>query len=112
MLYQQAGPVHPAPQTALTAVDEVDAVVLNVKAHEVTAEDALEDDVAPGEDLDHVPGGEGDVEEEAELAGQPFLFCHLADRFRIIFYMSFNLINKKSIHFNDQLISFRNKICK
>ncbi len=68
MLHQQAGPVHPAPQPALAAVYEVDAIVFYVKAHEVTAEDALEDDVAPGEDLDHVPGREGDVEEEPELA--------------------------------------------
>ncbi len=77
VLHQQAGPVHPAAQAALAAVYEVDAVVLDVIGDEVTAEDALEEGVAPGEYFHHVPGGKGDVEEEAELAGEPLLLGHL-----------------------------------
>ena len=78
VLHQQAGPVHAAAQPALATVYKIDAIVLNVKADEVTAEDALEEEVAPGEYLHHVPAREGDVEEEAELAGEPLLLRHLA----------------------------------
>ena len=73
VLHQQTSPVHSAAQTSPTAVDEVDAVVGDVETDEVTAEDALEDDVMPREYLDHVPGREGDVKEEADLAGNVLL---------------------------------------
>ena len=33
----------------------------------------------PGEDLDHIPGWEGDVEEKANLAREVFFFCHLPE---------------------------------
>ena len=68
VLHQQPHPVNPAAQPALTTVNKVDAVVVDVKADQVAAEDALEDEVVPGEDFDHVPGGEGNVKEVADLA--------------------------------------------
>ena len=42
MLHQLAHPVHAAAQASGTAVDEVDAVVLNVEANKVATEDALQ----------------------------------------------------------------------
>ena len=46
---------------------------------QITSQDALHDDVLPGEDLDNVPGWEWDVEEEPDLAGQPLVVSHLPD---------------------------------
>ena len=42
-------------------------------------DDDLKNEVVPGEDLDHIPGWEGDVEEEANLAREIFFFCHLPE---------------------------------
>ena len=79
VLHQHGQPVHPAAQTAAAAVDEVDAIVLDMETDQVTAEDALEDEVVPGEDPDDVPGGERNVQEEADLAGNLPLLCHRPD---------------------------------
>ena len=42
-------------------------------------DDDLKNEVVPGEDLDHIPGWEGDVEEKANLAREIFFFCHLPE---------------------------------
>ena len=42
-------------------------------------DDDLKNEVVPGEDLDHIPGWEGDVEEKANLAREVFFFCHLPE---------------------------------
>ena len=80
MFNQHAGAVNTTPKTSLTTVDEVYAVVLDVEPHQVAAKDSLQHQVVPGEDLDHVPGGEGDVKKESYLARNIFLLCHLPDR--------------------------------
>ena len=41
MLCQHPPPVHPGAQTALAAVQEVEAVVLDVEANQVAVQDAL-----------------------------------------------------------------------
>ena len=79
VLHQLAHPVHAAAQASGTAVDEVDAVVLNVKTNEVTAEDALQNQVVPREDLDHVPRWKRNVQKEPDLAENVFLLCNLSD---------------------------------
>ena len=79
VLHQQGQSVHPAAQPTAAAVDKVDAIILDMETDEVTAEDALEDEVVPGEDPDDVPGGEGDVQEEADLAGDLLLLGHGPD---------------------------------
>ena len=79
VLHQHGRSVHPAAQTSPAAVDEVDAIVLDLETDEVTAQDALEDEVVPGEYPDDVPGGEGDVKEEADLAGDLILLRHRPD---------------------------------
>ena len=79
MFHQHPHPVHPAPEAPLAAVDEVDAIVLDLETDEVTAQDALEDEVVPGEYPDDVPGGEGDVKEEADLAGDLLLLRYRPD---------------------------------
>ena len=79
VLHQHGRSVHPAAQTSPAAVDEVDAIVLDVKTDEVTAQDALEDEVVPGEYLDHVPGREGNVEEESNLARNVLLLRYRSD---------------------------------
>ena len=79
VLHQLTHPVHAAAQTTGTAVNEVDTIVLNMETNEVTAEDALEDEVVPGEDPDDVPGREGDVQEETNLDGNLLLLRHGPD---------------------------------
>lgn len=43
----------------------------------VAGENSLQDDVLPWEDLDHVPRGERDVKEEANLAAETFSVANL-----------------------------------
>jgi hypothetical protein len=71
--------LHTAPDPPAAALEEVDAVVLDVESHKVTAEHALEDVVAPGEDAHDVPGGEGDVQEESHPDLQLFLNARIPD---------------------------------
>ena len=53
-----------------------------IPTYEITAEDALEEDVLPGVDLDHVPGGKGDVHKVADPVAHYHYYhyhCHLMD---------------------------------
>ena len=65
MLHQHSVPIHSAAKTSAAALKEVEAVVLDVEGHQVTAKHALEDFVSPWEDPHYVPGRERDVEEES-----------------------------------------------
>ena len=77
MFSQKCLAINAATKAALAAVDEIQAVVLDVETHEVAAKDALEDHVKPGEDLDNVPWREWNVQEEADLAAQVFFIGNL-----------------------------------
>ena len=68
MIHQHLTLVHPAAQTTTTTVDEVDAVVLDLEAHQVTPKDTLENEVMPWKYLDQVPGREWNMKEESNLA--------------------------------------------
>ena len=65
VLHQHPVPIHSAAKTSAAALKEVEAVVLDVEGHQVTAKHALEDFVSPREDSHYVPGRERDVEEES-----------------------------------------------
>ena len=41
MLHQQADPIHATAKTSLTTVNKIDAVVLDVKTNQITAENSL-----------------------------------------------------------------------
>ena len=79
VLHQLSQSVHAASQAPGAAVNEVDAVVLDVKTNEVTAKDALKDQIVPREYLDHVPGWKWNVQKETDLAKNIFLLCNLPD---------------------------------
>ena len=61
MLHQHPAPVHPAAKTSAAALEEVEAVVLDVERHQVAAKHPLKDFVPPWKDPHDVPGREGDV---------------------------------------------------
>lgn len=77
MFDQQVLAVDTTTQVSLATVDEVEAIVHDVEADHVAAQHALEDFVGPREQAEYVPWGEGNVEEEAQLAGYSLLFCCL-----------------------------------
>ena len=82
MLHQQVLTVDPAAEAPLAAVDEVQAVVLNVKTDHVATEHSLEDLVRPWEQSEYVPRWEWDVEEEAQLKPQILVLGRLSDPVR------------------------------
>ena len=42
VLHQHVGPVHPAAQTSLTTVQEVETIVISVECHHVTTQHTLQ----------------------------------------------------------------------
>lgn len=82
MLNQKILPVHATAQVALAAVDEVQAVVADVKSDHVAGEHALKYLVGPRKQAEDVPGWERDVQEESQLEREVLLLGQLADVIR------------------------------
>lgn len=55
-------------QVTLTAIDEIQTVIANVKADHITAQHALKDLIGPGEQAEDIPWRERNVQEECQLA--------------------------------------------
>ncbi len=80
MLGQEAFSIDTTSKPSLHAVNEVEAVILNVKPDQIAAQNALKNHVDPWEDLDNVPRGERNVQEETNFAAQVLLVSHLSER--------------------------------
>ena len=70
-------PADGAAETPLTRVHEVQAVVVYMEADQVAVQQTLQYLVTPGQDLQDVPGREGDVQKECNFALDVLLFSHL-----------------------------------
>ena len=79
VIHQPIG-ILPASKTSLTTIQEVEAVVFRVESNHVTSEHPLKYLIRPGEYPHDVPGGEGDVEEEAHLDVDLLLHAGVSDR--------------------------------
>ena len=83
VLHQLALPIHDEAESFLAAVEEVLSVPVDVEPDQVAPEHPHKDLVVPGDQPEHVPRRERDVEEEGDLEpSQSLLVRHLSEASR------------------------------